>query len=133
MRVVYPVIISKHDDWHIVQVPDLDQSTQGTDLYDAIYMARDLISLCCVDMQNEGKELPKPSEISAITHKTDEILTLVDCDLDEYRKMISQMEIRKTVKISGQINATAKNEKINVSQVLQQALKAELGIDQQQG
>ena len=129
MKVVYPVVISKSEDWLIIHVPDLDADTQGEDLYDAIYMARDLISLCCVDMQDDGQELPTPTEISQVPHEEGDIVTLIDCNLDDYRKMINRMEIRRTVKIPGYLEVAARNAKINLSQTLQQALKAELGVE----
>ena len=38
--------------------------TEGTDMSDAMEMARDAIELKCVSMEDDGTEIPLPSEIN---------------------------------------------------------------------
>ena len=45
MTKVYPVILTPTASGYVVTVPDLDINTQGKDLAEAIYMARDAIGL----------------------------------------------------------------------------------------
>lgn len=52
----YPVIFEKEKDGYFVTVPDLNKNTQGEDLADAIAMARDLICLWIVDLEDDGKK-----------------------------------------------------------------------------
>lgn len=95
MTVVYPVIISpKEDDgWHVITIPDLYEygtGTQGRNLADAIYMARDFIGLTCIELQDEGKPLPAATPLEAVDHTPGDIVTLIDVDLKAYRKSLEQ-------------------------------------------
>ena len=60
-RSVYPIIISEEKDGFYVSIPDFETATQGECIADAIMMARDVIGLMGIDMQDEGKELPIPN------------------------------------------------------------------------
>ena len=64
MKNVYPVFFTKTDTVVLVEVPDLEILTEGTDMSDAIEMARDAIELKCVSMEDDGTEIPLPSEIN---------------------------------------------------------------------
>ena len=51
-RIVYPIIITEEKDSFYVSVPDFESATQGDSVADAIMMARDLIGLMGIDMQD---------------------------------------------------------------------------------
>ena len=42
MKAAYPIVITKGKTHYIVYVPDFDINTQGTDMADAMEMARDV-------------------------------------------------------------------------------------------
>ena len=85
--VVYPVIMSKERDGYFVTIPDFDINTQGTDIPDAIEMARDAIGLMGIDMQDDGEALPEASAVEQIKMEYGTgIVSLVDVDFDEYRR-----------------------------------------------
>ena len=128
MKVIYPVVISKDEDFFLASVPDCEIDTQGESLIDAVEMARDAISIWCVCEQDAGRALPEPSELSAIKHKHDEILTLVDADIDVYRRTLENRTVRKNLTLPSWLNEKAEKAGINFSQVLQKALKEELSI-----
>lgn len=131
MKTVYPVIFEKDDTDKIpyyVYVPDFDASTQGTDLADAIDMAADLISLICVQKEDEGKEIPVPSEFEDVLIKKGQIKTLVSVDFEAYRKKIETKAVKKTLSVPSWLNVQAEKAGINFSAVLQNALKRELHI-----
>ena len=56
MKTVYPVLIKQEGNDYLVYAPDIDRVTEGRSFYDALYMARDLISTFSLD-----SELPDPS------------------------------------------------------------------------
>jgi len=125
MRKVYPVIIKPVGKWYAIHVPDFDCDTQGEDLADAIYMARDIIGLTAITWEDMGKELPKPHSISYDVEDGD-IETLVDINLTEYRKQVDNKAVRKNCTIPYQLNVRAEKASINFSQVLTEALEREL-------
>ncbi len=92
----YPVIFEEDNGGYFVTVPDLDKNTQGSDLADAISMARDLISLWLVELEDEGQPIPAPGSVSFIA-PTGAIVSYVDVNVDAYRKNMAQRLLRKIV------------------------------------
>ncbi|MDD2502953.1 MAG: type II toxin-antitoxin system HicB family antitoxin, partial [Clostridia bacterium] len=82
---VYPVIITPTNPGYVVTVPDLDINTQGKDLAEAIYMTRDAIGLWGICEQDDGRNIPEPSETEP-EHNPHEFVSWVDIDFDRYRK-----------------------------------------------
>ena len=128
MKNAYPVILTKGKTHIIVFVPDFNINTQGKDFFDAIEMARDAIGLMGIDMEDDNEKIPDPSELSKIVKNNDDVVTLVDVDFDEYRRMNNMRTVRRNVTLPMWLDYEAEKSKINVSAVLQRALKAELKI-----
>ena len=128
MKVVYTVVFTKLEDGFMAYVPDMQINTQGDNLAEAIEMARDAIGLMGIDMQDEKKELPIPSAIDDIKHEENEFISLVDIDLKEYRRAHDCRTVRRNVSLPSWLNVEAEKAGINVSAVLQTALKQELHI-----
>ena len=127
MKVLYPVIFTAaKEGGYCVYVPDLDINTQGEDLSDAIAMARDAIGLVCIDLEDDGKAIPARSE--RVAAPQDAIVSLVDVDLVAYRKANDERTVRRNVTLPSWLNVAANEAKINVSAVLQNAPKAQLGV-----
>lgn len=125
MKEAYPVIITKTNNDYYVFIPDFNISTQGNDLVNSIEMARDAISLMCIDLQDNNKELPIPFSVDYLVEK-DEIFTLVDVDLTSYRKRIDNRAVKKNCTIPYWLNEKAEKAGVNFSRVLQEALVKEL-------
>lgn len=94
MKNIYPVIFTKAEhDVILIEVPDLEILSQGTDMVDAIEMARDAIGLKGITMEDEGLEIPTPSDIeqidlkkSAFANDGKSIISFVEIDFTKYRK-----------------------------------------------
>ena len=96
---IYPAIFRKEEKGgYSVFIPDLNNSTCGENLQEAIYMAKDL----------------------KIENKSD-FVSLIDLNYDEYKKSLVK-SIKKTVYISKVLNDKAESLHINFSQTLQDAL-----------
>ncbi|MCL2053527.1 MAG: type II toxin-antitoxin system HicB family antitoxin [Oscillospiraceae bacterium] len=127
MRKVYPVVLTPTKSGYVVSVPDLEIDTQGIDISEAIYMARDAISLCLVcELDDFGREIPEPSELSEIKCQDGDIVTLVDVDIDAYRRILDNRSVRKNLTIPNWMNVQAEKQGINFSAVLQEALSGKL-------
>lgn len=127
MKEAYPVLISKENDGYYVSIPDFDIATQGTDLADSISMARDAIGLMGIDMEDDGKPIPKPNSVKFQPNEKD-IVTLVDVDFTEYRKKVDNRAVKKNCTIPYWLNTEAEKAGINFSKVLQEALMKKLNI-----
>ena len=83
MIAIYPVVFTPEQvGGYSVFVPDLESNTQGDTLAEAIEMARDVIGLMCMDMEDDGKALPAPSAPADVQVKDGEFVSLVDVDVD---------------------------------------------------
>lgn len=129
MKKVYPVILTPDAGMFLVNVPDFDVMTEGTDLADALEMARDVICLTGVDMQDDNKALPEPSAVSSIKAEGDSIVTLVDVDFNAYRRMLDNRIVKKNCTIPSWLNEKAEKAGINFSAVLREALENRLNIN----
>lgn len=127
LKKAYPVILTPSNIGYVVYVPDLEINTQGTDIANAIEMARDAIGLWGISEEDMGRSIPEPSS-QLPEHSPNEIATLVDIDFDAYRKANDNRAIRKNLTIPSWLNAQAEKAGVNFSQVLQDALKKHLGI-----
>lgn len=130
MRKVYPVILRKGKQFVVVDVPDFQVGTQGIDYADAMFMARDVIGLCGIDLEDDGKPLPEASDISTIKalSKPGDVVTLVDVDFDEYRRQNDLRMVKKNCTVPAWLSNEAEKQGINFSALLQSALKKELKV-----
>nr|DAS62135.1 MAG TPA: hypothetical protein [Caudoviricetes sp.] len=128
MKAVFPVIFTKVDDGYMAFVPDMDINTQGDNLAEAIEMARDAIGIMGIDMEDEKKPIPTPSDPEHIKCGADEMVSMVDIDFTAYRRANEKRTVRRNVSLPSWLNVEAEKAGINVSAVLQMALKQELHI-----
>jgi predicted RNase H-like HicB family nuclease len=129
MNIVYPIKLTPIEDGaYMVTVPDLDIITEGSDLSDAISMARDAICLKAVTLQDIDQPVPSPSEPRTVTAAADEFVTLVDCDPEEYRRFLDNRSVKKNCTLPSWLERRAEAAHINFSAVLQEALLDKLGI-----
>ena len=124
---VYPVILSKDGEGYVVRIPDFRSVTEGKDLGDAIFMARDAIGLLGIELEDEGKELPEPYS-RTIDKEDGDVETLVDVDFTEYRMRHDNRTVRKNCTIPYYLNAEAEKRGFNFSKILQEALAEKLGL-----
>lgn len=121
MRTAYKIILTKDPKGYLVTVPDFDCNTQGEDIADAMFMARDVIGLMGITLEDMGKEIPEPDTASYELAAGD-IELYVDVDFTEYRKRNDNKKVKKTLSIPSWLNEKAESEHINFSRVLEEAL-----------
>lgn len=131
MTQTYPILISPTDcGGYLVTIPDFDMATQGTSIADGMYMARDAIGLMGITMEDDGAALPSPSSLKNITPQTPEdTITLVDVDFTAYRRQNDNRTVRRNVSLPSWLNAAAEQAGVNVSAILQAALKEQLHLN----
>lgn len=138
MKGIYPTFIAQEGNDYLVFVPDLELYTEGKDMQDAIEMARDIIALHIVSLEDDNIEIPAASDYNTAYAKAKEdteifdyttgLLTMVDVDTTEYRRKIDTKVVRKNVSLPSWLNYEADKAGINVSRVLQEALMNVLGV-----
>lgn len=128
MNKAYPIILEVAEEGgFLVYCPDFDIYTQGSDYADALYMARDAISLKGVDLIEDKKSVPEPSELNSIDADGG-VKLLVDVDFEKYRREYGTKSVRKNCTIPEWLNDAASEAGLNFSKVLQDGLKRELEL-----
>lgn len=130
MKYCYPIVLSKCDDGsgYLVTIPDFNNNTFGESISEAIEMARDAISVLGLSYEDNGEQLPTPSDLNSVECDSGDTKTLVDVDLAAYRRMLDNRSVKKNCTIPSWLNEKAEAANINFSAVLQEALKAKLQI-----
>lgn len=128
MKQAYPVIFTPDETGFTTFIPDFNINTQGDDLCEAIEMSRDAIGLMGIDMEDDKKVLPEPCKLESVKREPCDIVTLVDVDFAEYRRKNERRTVKKNCTLPSWLCYEAEQANINFSQVLQEALKRELGI-----
>lgn len=136
MKAVYPVIFTEDKNGeYLVEVPDMGILTEGKDLSDAMFMARDAIGLAGIVAEDKNEEIPKPSKIEDIKLEEGEfsdegksIVALVDVDFTEYRRKNDNKTVRRNVTLPNWLDHAATEAGLNVSRVLREALAEKLHV-----
>lgn len=129
MKNSYPIILTPDKVGYVVYIPDFNINTEGDTLTDAIEMARDAIGIMGIDMEDDKKELPIPTSLGELKKtSSSDIISLVDVDFTEYRRQNEQRMVRRNVTLPSWLNYEAEKSGVNVSAILQRALKNELHL-----
>lgn len=133
MKNSYPIVLTPDKVGYVVYIPDFNINTEGDTLTEAIEMARDAIGLMGIDMEDDKKELPTPTPMGGVVKTTaDDIVSLVDVDFTEYRRQNDMRSVRRNVTLPSWLDFEATKSGINVSALLQRALKQELHLADRQ-
>lgn len=131
MKLIYPACFYPSEDGYTVVFPDLQGCvTEGDTLSEAMEMAIDAASGWLLDEVEENKQLPKATDIKKVIPNEYEngFVSLIGVDLDEYSLKHGNRAVKKTLTIPAWLNTIAEENNVNFSQVLQGALKDQLGI-----
>ena len=111
-----------------VVFPDLNAATCGKTEQDALLSARELLGCVLFGLEEDGEQIPTPSPLTAIPTLKNERVALIDVYMPSIRQANINKSISRTVTLPAWLNSIALEHNINFSQVLQEALKAQLHI-----
>lgn len=128
-KYIYPALFTpEKEGGYSVEFPDIDGCyTCGDDLDQSLYMAADALALMLTEYEDEKKTIPAASDIRKVTTNGNQFVSLVSCDTDQYRRLLNNKAVKKTLSIPEWLNAKAIAAGINFSQTLQDALIEKLG------
>ena len=128
-RYVYPAVFTYEAGQEIAVVfPDLDVATSGTDDNDALLSARELLGCALYGLEEDNEEIPAPTPLSDVVVEGNERAVLVDVYMPSVRMAKVNRSVNRTVTLPAWLNAAAIERNINFSQVLQDALKAQIHL-----
>lgn len=128
-RYIYPAVFHYDDDGISVSFPDLPGClTCGDTPEEALAMAKDAMGLWLYDAETCGDPIPEPSDVRSIPLEAGEAPIMVDVFMPLFRPLVKDRAVKKTLTIPAWLNQAAEQAHVNFSQVLQEALKARLGV-----
>ena len=132
MVYVYPATIQHEEDGrYSIWFNDLPGcATSGETMPEAITMSRDAMGGWIDCSLKNGDAIPAPSNSSEIVLEPGQEVALIDMDLDAYRRENDQRAVKKTLTLPSWLNTRAERAGVNFSQILQDALRERLGIQQ---
>ena len=128
-RYIYPAVFERDEDGYSVTFPDLPGCiTCGDNLEESYLMAKDALELHLYGMEEDNDDIPSPSRPESITVNSDSFVTLVEAYMPLIRDEMANRAIKKTLTIPKWLNDLGEDKKVNFSQILQNALKENLGV-----
>lgn len=128
-RYFYPAVFTYEEEQEIAVVfPDLDVATSGTNDDDALLSARELLGCAMYGLEEDGEDIPAPTPLSKVTVEENQRAVLIDVYMPSVRQANINRSVNRTVTLPAWLNAAALECNINFSQVLQDALKAQLHV-----
>lgn len=128
MKYIYPAKFIIQENGYTVDFLDFNCTTEGDNLEEAIEMAKEAMGFYLEDLSNI--DIPNPTlSFNNIKLEKNEFISLIELDIDEYRKKYDNKAVKKTLTIPNWLNKKAEFNNLNFSQILQNALKKELHID----
>ena len=131
MKYRYYSVFTQEKDYIDITFPDLKGCiTFGDNLEEALYMSKDALEGYLLVLEDEKMSIPKPSTYQELQAKLNDNqqLQLINVDTDFIRRREENKAVNKMVTLPKWLVDLGKEKKINFSQVLQQALKNELGV-----
>lgn len=128
-KIVYPAKVLKNSEGqYTIDFIDLEGCiTYGTNLIEALENAKEAMGLYLDDI--DVKDYPKATiPFDNVKLENNEFITLIDLDIDEYRRKYDNRAVKKTLTIPNWLNTKAIEKDLNFSKILQNALKKELNI-----
>lgn len=126
MKMIYPAVFYPFSDesgGYVVEFPDLPGCvTEGKNLEEAFEMAADAASGWILDELEEGNTVPEASRYKDVKARDGGQINMVLLDMDAYAERYGEKAVRKNVTIPAWLNTFAEKQKINFSQVLQEAI-----------
>jgi predicted RNase H-like HicB family nuclease len=128
---VFPALFEFEDgvEGYTVSFPDLPGChTEGDNLEEALAMAKEALGLHLYNLEEDGYEIPKPSDPARLLPTDEGFYTLIEVRTGTVRNRQLNKSVTKNVTLPRWLELEATKAKINYSQLLQQALKQELNI-----
>lgn len=128
-KYIYPAVFDYAEDGISIEFPDLPGcfSCADTD-EEALLMAEEVLGLYMANLESDGETIPEPTVLKDLLVDGNQKTVLISVWMPLVRKAINNKSIKKSVTIPQWLDMMAREQDINFSYVLQEALKRELNI-----
>jgi len=129
-KYIYPAIFDPCEEvGYTVTFPDLPGCiTEGDSVEEALSMAKEAMALHLWGMEDDCDPIPLPTPPAKVPVPEGGFASLVEVWMPPFRDKMANKAINKMVTLPKWLKDLAEREKVNFSHLLQDALKAHLGI-----
>lgn len=129
-KLIYPAVFHPEEvGGYSVDFPDLlGCVTEGDTLEEAIRMAEDALGIYLYSLKEDGEESPKASDPADIKVSGRDFISLITYDEVAYLKRTDNHSVKKTLTIPAWMDTLARENNLNFSNVLQNAIRRELNL-----
>ena len=126
----FPAVFTIDADSVGVMFPDIPLATEGYDIEDALYMARDALEGRLYANERDGDEIPEPSDPLKLKAglAENQLVVPIEANIGKVREKVMNKAVNKMVTLPRWLIEDGKEAEINFSHVLQDALMEKLGI-----
>ncbi len=129
-RYIFPAIFTYEERGISIKFPDLPGCLPcADDTEKAVENAKEALTLHIWGMEQDGEKIPESSAVSSLKMCENQAIVLIDAFMPPIREKMNSKFVKKTLSIPNWLNIMATKEGINFSAALQNALKAQLHID----
>lgn len=126
---IYPAVFTYEDAGIVIEFPDLPGCSSCADNdNEAVYNAKEVLSLHLYGMEEDKSEIPTPTDISKIALEDNQRVFPIDVWMPYHRAKIKTYYVKKTLTIPNWLNVLAEEHNINFSRLLRKSLVDYLGI-----
>lgn len=123
----YPAFFYFDEDGISIEFPDLPGCLPCAQTQEeAFHCAKEALALHLYGMEQDHEQIPAPSPVASLTPEDGAVITLIDVFMPSFRERMNNKSVNRTVTLPAWLNAAAAERNINFSQVLQDALKAQI-------
>lgn len=125
----YPAIFTYEDDTIYIEFPDFENCfTDASNEDEAFFYAQEILELCMYDMDQKRLELPKRKDIQQMKLKSNQVIVLFTVSMKQVRDKVRNEYVKKTLTLPKWLDELGKENKVNFSMLLQNAIIDYLGL-----
>lgn len=126
----YPAFFHFAEDGISIEFPDLPGCLPCAQTQEEAFRnAREAMGLHLYGMEQDGDPIPAPTPVDQLTPEDGAVVVMVEVFMPAFRDRMNNRSVNRTVTLPAWLNAAALERNINFSQVLQDAIKAQIGLN----
>lgn len=126
----YPAFFYFDNDGISIEFPDLPGCLPcAHSQEEAFRNAKEAMGLHLYGMEQDGDPIPTATPIDQLTPEDGAVLAMVEVFMPSFRERMKNKSVNRTVTLPAWLNAVALEHNINFSQVLQDAIKTQIGLN----
>lgn len=124
----FPAYFYFDDDGISIEFPDLPGCLPCAKTQEEAFgNAKEALGLHLYGMEQDNDPIPEPTPVHQLAPEDGAVVVMVEVFMPSVRERINNKSVNRTVTLPAWLNAAAQERNINFSQVLQDALKAQIG------